>query len=102
MNPGQFYYSHSSVVHIYIVPLREYQCEFISIIVISTATRTSQGVCSLVEEFGVLFVEAFSSYLLQLAHIRNTVGNSVVDIELNINNAMERAQGLSIFCLRKH
>ena len=102
MNPGQFYYSHSSVVHIYIVPPREYQCEFISIIVISTATRTSQGVCSLVEEFGVLFVEAFSSYLLQLAHIRNTVGNSVVDIELNINNAMERAQGLSIFCLRKH
>ena len=71
-------------------------------LVLSTATRTSQGVCSVVEEFGVLFVEAFSSYLLQLAHIRNTVGNSVVDIELNINNTIERAQGLSIFCLRKH
>ena len=66
-------------------------------LVISTATRTSRGVCSVVEEFGVLFVEAFSSYLLQLAHIRNTVGNSVVDIELNINNTIERAQGVYLY-----
>ena len=71
-------------------------------LVISTATRTRRGVCSVVEEFGVLFVEAFSSYLPQLAPIRNSVGNSVVDIELSINNTKERAQGLSIFCLRKH
>ena len=68
-------------------------------LVLSTDTRTSQGVCSPLEEFGVLFIEAFSSYLLQLAHIRNSVGNSLVDIELNINNTKERAQGLSIFCL---
>ena len=45
------------------------------------------------EEFGVLFVEAFSSYLLQLAHIRNSVGNSVVDIELNINNTKGKGTG---------
>ena len=62
-------------------------------LVISTATRTSQGVCSALEEFGVLFVEAFSSYLLQLAHIRNSVGNSLVDIELNINNTKGKGTG---------